>query len=562
MSDLYTMLQVSPRKKRCPPSEDDEAIVTPKKLRRQSLASKASTSQKKTEVAELPEHLDRLLAIQANLHRALSHALATSAVSPTSDTGIVPNVLNNHTLSAAAGLSRTCTVDDIKRLCWLWEWDGKDLPPPDALEDENPFLDDTPSEGPKQWQRGSMGMVITPTTYLSRATNKRTPAYGIGIEVEMDIDRGMAGGMAAVARWTSKGDVRQKELSAKLRRWAELHEKKQTVPQVPSANLPPLIVKAPKHSALTQRLASMSPKSPKSLSSPSKGLEPPSSPSRVPSSPTKPRVIPGKRTEREFAIPFPITPSSLPRKNSISSLSRPATPQTPRRTDPFAYPLPITPSTSSTSTNSPERPCTPVQQTGSPGETPPSTPSSSRRAALIERIRKRSESQPATPSKVRITKAGMSKDELLKLGQEETRRRCLLGRLGGIAESIWMLFTSPAQALTASPSTKKRKAIPVSEAIPAIIKSSPVPISAAEVQESIQMLRSLCPFFIKSMDIGGEEWLEMPSTAASSTPFSSPRKGGSDDELKQLSPRRVKRDAGGGLREVRERIKRELEADE
>lgn len=75
------------------------------------------------------------------------------------------------------------------------------------------------------------------------------------------------------------------------------------------------------------------------------------------------------------------------------------------------------------------------------------------------------------------------------------------------------------------------------------------------------MLHSLCPFFLKSMHIGGEEWLEMPSTAAPSTPLSSPRKRGSDDELKQLSPRRVKKEAGG-LREVRERIKRELEADE
>ncbi len=172
---------------------------------------------------DLPEHLDRLLAIQANLHRALSHALATSAVSPTSDTGVVRNVLNNYSLSAAAGLSRTCTLDDIKRLCWLWEWDGKDLPAgPNSLEDDNPFLDDSPTDGPKQWQRGSMGLVITPTTHLPRATNKRVPAYGIGIEVEMDIDKEMTGGMAAVARWTSTGDVRQKELSAKLRRWAEV----------------------------------------------------------------------------------------------------------------------------------------------------------------------------------------------------------------------------------------------------------------------------------------------------------------------------------------------------
>lgn len=27
---------------------------------------------------------------------------------------------------------------------------------------------------------------------------------------------------------------------------------------------------------------------------------------------------------------------------------------------------------------------------------------------------------------------------MLKMGQEEMRRRCLLGRLGGVAESVWM----------------------------------------------------------------------------------------------------------------------------
>lgn len=33
MSDLYTALRVSPRKKRCPPELDDDTVVTPKKLR-------------------------------------------------------------------------------------------------------------------------------------------------------------------------------------------------------------------------------------------------------------------------------------------------------------------------------------------------------------------------------------------------------------------------------------------------------------------------------------------------------------------------------------------------
>ena len=99
-------------------------------------------------------------------------------------------------------------------------------------------------------------------------------------------------------------------------------------------------------------------------------------------------------------------------------------------------------------------------------------------------------------------------------------------------------------------------------------------MSAAEAQESISLLTSLCPFFIKKINVGGEEWLEMPASAsassASSTQQSQPAtpsrsgkatvdSGKSKEELKLLSPRRVKPEAGG-LREVRERIKRELEA--
>lgn len=32
----------------------------------------------------------------------------------------------------------------------------------------------------------------------------------------------------------------------------------------------------------------------------------------------------------------------------------------------------------------------------------------------------------------------LTKEQMMKMGQEEMRRRCLLGRLGGVAESVWM----------------------------------------------------------------------------------------------------------------------------
>lgn len=246
---------------------------------------------------------------------------------------------------------------------------------------------------------------------------------------------------------------------------SQLHAHSETVPNIPLANLPPLAPPPQKQSALTQRLVSLSPKSPKSATHPS--FEPPPSPSR--SGATKPHMTPSKRSVPEFAIPFPITPTSLHRTKPhrtitstptkvtappVSTPSRIPFPSTPSKAKvPFpATPstvrttriMPATPKTPRTSTLSfssdSSRPSTPVHQKGSDATTAPETPSTSRRAALAERLRKKSEVQvQATPSRARIsTTQRMTRDELLKLSQEETRRRCLLGRLGGVAESIWM----------------------------------------------------------------------------------------------------------------------------
>ena len=91
------------------------------------------------------------------------------------------------------------------------------------------------------------------------------------------------------------------------------------------------------------------------------------------------------------------------------------------------------------------------------------------------------------------------------------------------------------------------------------------------------MLIKLCPFFLKKLHISGKEWIEMPSsnsatsnavstegTPTKSKPnvlFSPGRLKGKDESAQELvtrSPRRVKRE-GGGLREVREIIRRELD---
>ena len=90
-------------------------------------------------------------------------------------------------------------------------------------------------------------------------------------------------------------------------------------------------------------------------------------------------------------------------------------------------------------------PSTPVHQRGLNDtlQTP-----TSRRQALLERVRQRSLSASPTKSPLRAQVAQsngpkMSKDEFLKLSQDAMRRKCLLGRLGGIAESIWMCVEQP-----------------------------------------------------------------------------------------------------------------------
>jgi len=137
------------------------------------------------------------------------------------------------------------------------------------------------------------------------------------------------------------------------------------------------------------------------------------------------------------------------------------------------------------------------------------------------------------------------------------------------------LFSKSPTSGSSTP-TRKRRALPTSDVVTAIIKSSPVPISTAEANESLAMLIKLCPFFLKQLTFSSEDWLEMPAPAPTSnspsledsptkakqkTPSSPGRLRGKDDSAQELvnrSPRRVKKETGG-LREVREIIRRELE---
>ncbi|KAJ7781391.1 hypothetical protein B0H16DRAFT_1498274 [Mycena metata] len=544
MSDLYTALQVSPKKKRCPPERDDENTGPSSRMTPSRKAGESPVA------PELPLHLSRLCTIYTGLQHALSHALATCAASPTSDTGIVRNVLNNLSLSTYSGLSTKFEVNDLRRLCWVWEWDAKALPSAGSLltaEEDNPFLEDRPP--PKDWTRGAMGIIISAATHHSKVDGKRVPAYGIGIEVEMDIDKDMSGGMAAIARWTTAAESRREAFREKVYKWMKLHDGVTPVPPIPCADLPRL--SATKPTSLTRTLASLSPKS--SLS-PFKLPAPPSSPSR---SPTK-----SKTASHQFAIPFPVASGSGLKSPSKSSVAFPQTPSS--KSSRLAPQLtPRTPKTSLSEALS--QPSTPVHQRGGTAQTVPQTPTSSRREALYERLRQRSLSASPTKAASSEVKGGqLTRDQILKMGQDELRRRCLLGRLGGVAEGVWMMFSTPGAGSSASASPRKRRALPLSEVTASVVKSSPVPLSSAEAIDSLVMLAKLCPFFLKQLTIGGEDWLEMPAPSAGSSEGGSPSKKsgpgspGSAEALFTRSPRRVKREAGG-LREVREIIRKELE---
>lgn len=390
---------------------------------------------------------------------------------------------------------------------------------------------------------------------------------------------------------------------------SQLHPDVLEVPNVPLADLPDLVTTV-KASSLTRVLASASPKGASILKN------------MVPSSPTAPAKSPVKRSgvTREFVVPFPtISPlKSAAPSTSKSSIAFPQTPSSRQRRADLLVGL-LTPKTPARhrcdSDASDSLPMTPVHQRGANAETAPSTPSTSRRQALYDRIRHKSITTSPTKAKsAEVVGGKLSKEQIQKMGQEEIRRRCLLGRLGGVAESAWMLVEFMRRLLTltsyfirlfsapvgpgSAPTTRKRKVLPTSEVAAAIIKSSPVPMSTLEANESLKLLTTLCPFFLRRLDIAGKEWLEMPSTSSAQdsddgsvnnhmprspskkqagsklVPPSSPgprfnssmgpppspgsRAKLDSAEILTRSPKRVKREIGG-LREVREIIRRELE---
>jgi hypothetical protein len=139
------------------------------------------------------------------------------------------------------------------------------------------------------------------------------------------------------------------------------------------------------------------------------------------------------------------------------------------------------------------------------------------------------------------------------------------------------LYSGPAS------SRQERRALRLSAVVQSIVKSSQVPISEADAEESISLLIELCPFFIKRLTVGREDWIEMPSpenptivddddepvpkqtssprrVTIPSSPGTRARRQLDDTPIR--SPKTVRKTTAGGLSLVRETIRRELDLDD
>ena len=193
---------------------------------------------------ELPEESLRLIAIHEALEKVMWVALGKVQGSPDSDTGRALSIMNHHSFQERSRpLGVEVGVDDLQKLCWVWEWDGQTIPKNvTASRSEKDHLNSEEGEDvfsssftplnkvPNDWVRSGSGFCINPTTHIMRidnkGTTKRVSAYGIGIEVDwsqVDVVRRHVGGIKAVRRWREGASERKDTFRGKLEKWKKVN---------------------------------------------------------------------------------------------------------------------------------------------------------------------------------------------------------------------------------------------------------------------------------------------------------------------------------------------------
>ncbi|KAG8939118.1 hypothetical protein FRC00_014166, partial [Tulasnella sp. 408] len=224
---MDNVISVSGRKRLL--SETDDTVLTPKKIRAQlpptPTSKRVSTSASSSVPTRLPSSLQPLFAAYEAIEDSMIPALATSGVAapvpdPTDPRKMcIKNVL--HHLSVP-GLS----IETLKRLVYILEWEVERKPGSSQLApsplDDDPFGGGpmTPTKANKankaatQWTRGGdSGIVISATTRLDHATGRRSPVYGIGIQMVT----GKGKSKDFVLRWLDEADERKGAMEDKLR---------------------------------------------------------------------------------------------------------------------------------------------------------------------------------------------------------------------------------------------------------------------------------------------------------------------------------------------------------
>ncbi|KAK1923765.1 hypothetical protein DB88DRAFT_464997 [Papiliotrema laurentii] len=515
-------------------------------------SSSTSATRRKPNGQPLPPHLQNLLSLHNAFNLALSLHMATHppvlpSHPPTQtklDLANLTNFLNiKETVERTGG--RRFGLPELGRLAWVWSWDGEHLPGDKTVsqknkginEDDNPFLEPSETIATSSIRVCGMSYLITPTRTLD-SSGRRVHTHGLGIELDLKPgetrqlvlsgyedgmgDGGQGGGMGAVGRWSAGQEAREELFRRRLERWAELHGG----------------YEAPEPSLLPTPSTSGS------------------SRSNIPPIPI---------------LPLPhLGPASSSGNLFSSTLSRPDN-------GPGLSSLPKPKSLDDAFVLDENKDKGKIVRTGSVEE---------RRQAMMDRIKARSgKAGPSLGSSVGAASLDRIRPKQAMLDQQEAlKRRSTLSRLEGIAEAVWMMFSAPSPGPNSLPTapTGRRKIIPLDEVAELVVKSSKTPISTAEAITSLKMLTEMCPSFLILKTVAKKEWLEMP-TAVATAPASpgtaaassrlmsamdgSPRSGPttptrvvsagtSGDMVGAGSPGRVRRVYG--LREVRERIRREL----
>jgi len=221
------------------------------------LPSAGSTYTNST-ITNLPSHLDTLLSLHRALDLSLSLHIATKPpiLPPISDRqsdgsavvkleGLVSFIGVKESVERISG--RTFGMGELRRLRWLWEWDGSLDAVPDDLRPEQGWKgkskegttgDDQlmSSSTPSSHLSTSSSYLLTPTRTIDPRSSRRTHTYGIGITLILTPSEvvsagntllgsrgvGSAAGMGAVGRWSAGGERRAKEVEEKWKRWREI----------------------------------------------------------------------------------------------------------------------------------------------------------------------------------------------------------------------------------------------------------------------------------------------------------------------------------------------------